>query len=80
MGDTGKERAATPAPAAGDAAPDRPFEAMARSAGLETALAHFADDIAAAAQQARDLRRLVRSASLAPADEPWAPPPVPAPR
>ena len=46
------------------------IEAIARAAGLETALARFKDDLLAAAKAADELRRNAAGPALKPADEP----------
>ena len=48
------------------------MEALARRAGLETALAEFPDDVAAAAEQAENAAARIK-APPAPAAEPWPP-------
>ena len=51
---------------------EQEIEAIAKAAGLETALARFKDDLLAAAKTADELRRNA-AAPLTPADEPWPP-------
>jgi hypothetical protein len=51
---------------------ERTIEAMARHAGLERALAAFAEDVAAAAMSAAKVTETVRRSSGTPS-EPWPP-------